>query len=92
MSYYGKIKSPLGEALALITGTMPPNLEGIYHSSQLDDEKGLALSEWCEAYRPTIFTGDGTLEAAELLVQRALENDNIDGYEETKHLYEPTSN
>ena len=87
MTYYGKIDRPLAEALAIITGTMPPGLEGIYHSRQLDDEAGLALDNWCKAYRPAWTTGDGVLEAAELIVQRALENDNIEGYSDFYHYF-----
>jgi hypothetical protein len=78
MAHYGKIDRPLGEALALITGTMPPGLDGIYHSRQLNDEQGLVLDDWCKAYRPAWTTGDSVLEAAELLVYRAMENNNIE--------------
>lgn len=88
MSYYGKIDRPLAEALAIITGTMPPGLDGIYHSNQLDEETAIALEDWCVAYRPAWVTGNSVLEAAELLVQRALENDNIEGYVEFGHYFE----
>ncbi len=81
MAYYGKIDNPLAEALELITGVYPPGLDGIYHPLQLDAASGVALEHWCQIHRPKWTTWFGVLEAAELLVRRSLENDNIEGYE-----------
>jgi len=83
MPYYqGHCPDPLKEALLAITGKEVPRetclLDGVFNCSELDDGELFALGDWCtQNARPHWATGDGILEAAELLVSRAKENDNI---------------
>jgi hypothetical protein len=71
--------NPLNEALVAITNQTPPfDLDGIMNSSDLPDTVALQLSDWCSLNaNPEWATGSGILEAANLLVERALENGNI---------------
>ena len=72
--------NPLSEALEAITGLTPPfALEGISEISQLEDTAMIALSDWCSGNaRPYWATGESILDAAFLMIERAVENDNID--------------
>ena len=77
MSYYID-RGPLADALFAITGMEPPKYtHGLYLSESLED-KAVDLQDWCaDNARPSWATGLGVLEAAELLVQQAVENANI---------------
>ena len=71
--------SPLCSALLSITGKMPPfDLYGVYCASELSDDLAGQLEDWCSVNAsPYWATGGGVLEAAELLVDRAVENANL---------------
>lgn len=71
--------SPLKEALVAITGKEPPfDLSGVYSSVDLDDHTAERLGDWCtNNTNPVWAPGDSILEAAEILVKRAVENANI---------------
>lgn len=70
-TYYGKIANPLHEAIAAIIGKpVPEGLEG-------EDLQNFVTQN----ANPYWATGDGIIEAAELLVKRAQENANIEGYQ-----------
>ena len=56
----------------------------VYHSNDLSQPDQLALSDFCAYFAgypkaANWFTGDSVLEAAELIVQQAVENNNIEG-------------
>lgn len=76
---YSGVHSPLAEALEALIGALPPMpMEGICNSNELDENEGMMLEEWCcQNARPRWATGSGLLEAAELIVERAIENANI---------------
>lgn len=71
--------SPLSEALEVLVGDPPPDfLEGVFSCEDLSDDEILQISDWCSLWaRPEWATGTGVLEAAELMVQDAVDNDNI---------------
>ena len=93
MAGYYETASPLRDALAQILGVEPPfpELEGAYTEKDMGDYPGylagwaeLDLAEWCgwviceRPSQPGVFTtGNAIVEAAELIVQRAVENANI---------------
>ena len=93
MSGYYNTTSPLKDALTQILGVVPPfpELEGAYseqdmgeYSDVLTEGIHMDLAEWCgwiiceRPNQPGAFTtGSGIVEAAELMVQRAVENANI---------------
>jgi len=86
-------KSPLKDALAQIMGIEPPfpDIEGAYTEKDMGDYPlalvdgfEVDLAEWCgwmlssRSHQPGAFTtGTGIVEAAELMVKRAVENANI---------------
>jgi hypothetical protein len=80
MSVY-ETDSPLAEALGAIVGRCPPKCAlGCRSIDELSDQELDELQQWASRWaRPCWATGDGILEAAELLVQwaAAAENDNI---------------
>jgi hypothetical protein len=53
-------------------------MDGIWHSREMSEEHSDMLSDFCAYHAPEFFTGDSVLEMAELGVERAVENDNID--------------
>jgi len=65
------------EALKVLIGKEPPMEVPPYGSHDMDDEV-LRLQDWCaEHARPSWATGLSMIEAAELIVDQALENANI---------------
>jgi hypothetical protein len=93
MAAYYETTSPLRDALIQILGVEPPfpSLEGAYterdmgeYPDVLTDGIPMDLAEWCgwaissRSNQPGAFaTGGGIVEAAELLVKRAIQNANI---------------
>ncbi len=73
------VQSPLAEALRVLTDAEPPEyVRGIRRDSDLSEEQMLELHDWCAMYaKPSWSTGIGTIEAAEHLVQEAIDNGNI---------------
>lgn len=84
-------ESPLGEAIQQIVGSFPPfpEINGVYSEQEMGEYRlvvvpgagALDLAEWCgwevAESAAAWATGSGIVEAAELMVQRAVENDNI---------------
>lgn len=72
-------KSPLTDALKAITGKIPPfPLSGVTKSSELPEAIAIQLTDWCSLNaQPEWATGSSILEAADLIVERALENGNL---------------
>jgi len=79
-----RVANPLAVALQVITGEEPPTYtHGVFSSQELSDENVSDLQDWCSFHaRPFWSTGIGVLEAAELIVQEAVDNGNIAGKEE----------
>ena len=71
--------SPFKEALVAITGKEPPfDLTGIYESRHISDDIIDDLQAWCaDNSNPHWATGLSMLEAADLIVDGAIENANI---------------
>ncbi len=74
-----KIKNPLYQVLQHMTGKKPPLvLENCLSFSEISDEEYLLLQDWvCNNSKPYWVTGEGILEAAQIIVNLALENNNI---------------
>ena len=72
-------ESPLYEALQSIVGKNPPDfVVGIYAARELSDDQMTELQDWCATHgKPEWTTGIGILEAAERIVDCAVENGNI---------------
>lgn len=65
------------EALKVLIGKEPPMEVPPYGAHDMGDEV-IALQDWCsENARPSWATGLSMIEAAELIVQQALDNANI---------------
>lgn len=77
--YYIAECGPFAEALAAITGIAPPfDLRAVTVQGDVDEQTMLALCDWCSANaRPAWATGESIYDAAWLMVERAIENDNI---------------
>lgn len=71
--------SPLRDVLRAFTGKEPPAFVGEHYDvSQLSDAEKDVLHAWCaQNVRPDWATGIGLMEAAELMVQEAVNNGNI---------------
>jgi hypothetical protein len=78
-SYYDTPPSPFYDALAAITNKTPPSFcEGIYSDNDITDEQHNELVTWIAKNIPIIWaTNDSILEAVNLIVKRAVENNNI---------------
>ena len=76
-----RVDNPLTEALRAITGAEPPTYtHGAFSCDDLPDCAVFHLQDWCSLHaRPDWATGLGVLEAADLIVQLAVENANIPG-------------
>lgn len=74
MSQY--IKTPFRDALIVICGGVPPTYAPSISNVEMDDSEYTKLVEWI-VNQVEWFTGEGVIEAAECLVQSAIENDNI---------------
>ncbi len=77
--YYTADCGSLAEALATITGLDPPfDLRAVHTQADVDEQTMLALCDWCSSNaRPAWATGESIYDAAWLMVERAIENDNI---------------
>ena len=81
---------PFLEAIESIIGSLPlmvghdnfpltQKLEGIIHSSNLDDEVYFRLQDYCgQRAKPAWATGESIIDAANLIVDRAFENANLE--------------
>ena len=68
------------EALESLTGKKLPMVVPRFKASRMSDENQYKLQEWCvDNARPPWATGLSMIEAAELIVQGAIENGNIEG-------------
>ncbi len=77
-THYPTPKDPLREALAAVVGKEPPDFVRGYNFKDLTDKQQLELQDWCSLNaRPHWATGLSMLEAAELIVEGAVENANI---------------
>jgi hypothetical protein len=73
-------RGALSDALEAITGIIPPAelVSGVLRLADLDDGQVIGLQDWCSLNaRPTWATGEGIMDAAFLMVERAIENGNI---------------
>lgn len=77
--YYNPPESPLKDAITAILGKAPPfDLTGIIFENNIEEDVAIELYEWCSSNaNPCWATGDSIVEAAELIVKRAIENANI---------------
>lgn len=77
--YYYHSDNPLKEAIAALTDSEPPSfLDGIHYTRQLNDLQLVAIQDWCcMNTRIPWATGESVLDAADLIVDRAVENCNI---------------
>ncbi len=79
---YPTPKHPLREALLAVTGKEPPAYVKGHNILNLTDHQVMALQDWCSLNaRPEWATGLSILEAAEMIVQGAIDNANIGGPE-----------
>lgn len=68
------------EALESLTGKKLPMRVPRFKASRMSDENQYKLQEWCvDNAQPPWATGLSMIEAAELIVQGAIENGNIEG-------------
>jgi hypothetical protein len=68
------------EALESLTGKNLPMRVPRFKASRMSDENQYKLQEWCvDNAQPPWATGLSMIEAAELIVQGAIENGNIEG-------------
>lgn len=68
------------EALESLTGKKLPMRVPRFKASRMSDENQYKLQEWCvNNANPPWATGLSMIEAAELIVQGAIENGNIEG-------------
>jgi hypothetical protein len=76
-------RSPLLAALLAITGAPPPDyLRGVKALGALSPEQLQHLQDWASYNaRPDWATGESILDAAQLLVARAIENNNLEEHE-----------
>lgn len=80
-SYYGLIKDPLREALTALTNEECPfDLQGHLTFPEKTNEgvELINVQAWAKQHaKPRWATGESILDAAELIVYRATENNNI---------------
>ena len=74
-------EDPFRDAVRVLAGTEPPDYVRGWSSADLTDEDVVALGDWlglehCQRHLPWA-TGTGLIEAAEHLVDSALENGNL---------------
>lgn len=83
-TYYPTPAAPFREALAAVVGKDPPDYVKGHGTLGLTDQQMLELQDWCSLNaRPHWATGLSMIEAAELIVQGAIENANIGAAGET---------
>jgi hypothetical protein len=79
-SYYPTPRSPFRSTLESITGKLPPmDLSGVYCFNDIENpETQDAIQDWASVNaNPHWATGLSMIEAAELIVEQAVENRNI---------------
>jgi hypothetical protein len=78
MKYY-ESEEPFRQAIEAIVGKQCPlDLGAAKSSYELSNEINIKLQDWCSLNaRPMWATGGGIVEAADLLVERAIENANL---------------
>lgn len=83
MAYYSS-SNPLAEAIApLVDQEPPPYLAGLYFTRQLSERQNIEFADWCSLHTVVIWaTGESLLDAADLMVERAIENGNIPALKE----------
>lgn len=81
---------PLKNAIEALIGPLPlmigkdnfpiaQALENVIYSTELDDQIILRLQDYCSSHaRPAWATGESIIDAADLLVERAIENANLE--------------
>lgn len=75
---FGKIDDPIREVLLALTGKSPPSFVKGYNFKNLTSEQWDTLHQWCVRHvKPHWATGIGLLEAAEAMVEEAVDNANI---------------
>lgn len=80
MAFINDVSDPLYEALAALTRAEPPEIvRGLISAEELTDEQFSQLHDWAaDNVVPDWATGIGLIDAAEMLVRSAIENQNID--------------
>jgi hypothetical protein len=75
-----KIENPFKEAIIHLTQSIPDiNLDGIYYSEELSDEDFAKLQDWIGMNQPVPWaTSIGMIEMADMMVQEAVDNGNIE--------------
>ena len=72
--------SPLGDALFTIVGKRCPyETAAVWQLEQLTDEDAIAIQDWCSGEaRPSWATGESIVDYAFLMIERAVENANLE--------------
>lgn len=79
-THYTTPEHPLREALKAVVGKEPPGYVRGHTIQGLTDRQVMELQDWCSINaRPEWATGLSMLEAAEMIVQGAVDNANIGG-------------
>jgi hypothetical protein len=77
-SHYPTPVHPFRESLEAVVGKEPPAYVRGFGTEGLTDSQIMSLQDWCSTNaRPEWATGLSMIEAAELIVQGAIENANI---------------
>lgn len=73
------ISNPFAEALESVIGIRPPfDLDHVFSSSDICDDVFIKLQDWCALHaRPSWATGISMIEAADIIVDGAICNSNI---------------
>lgn len=76
---YRRPANPLAEAIEVVVGERPPlETVGAYRFNDLSQSDQSWIQDWCgNLARPEWATGLSMIEAAELIVEQAVENTNI---------------
>lgn len=78
-TYYETPKDPFREALAAVVGKEPPEYVRGFGLREMTGKQVSDLQDWCSVNaRPEWATGLSMIEAAELIVEGAVENANIE--------------
>lgn len=77
-TYYRTPEHPFREALAAVVGKEPPEYVRGFGFSEMTEKQKDELQSWCSLNaRPHWATGLSMIEAAETIVEGAIENANI---------------
>jgi hypothetical protein len=67
--------------MALYSATPPIDLIGVRSQADLPEAAMISLLDWCSAHaRPAWATGESIYDCAWLMVERAVENGNLDEF------------